>query len=284
MMLRQAEKKDLAAIHALQNAIAPERRKMTLETIGESLFAASHEHGKNTALACAGEDIRGVCGWVRGNTGEFFMSPFFTADTLAAETLSKKLLQEAQGSKWVRVSCFPEEMAKRAAFVALGFAPEFDFVEYECVPRNAHAPKIPVGITEVPLNEADPALFRELMNLSFAGVDNSLPLTEEMAKEILSSPQLDSRLSLLWKNSVGRYTSFVVVEKNGYLDSIGIHPEAQKLGYGSLLYKRALAFAAEKKIPRIYTTVSSRNIGSLRLHQKLGIPEVERRTVLQKNL
>jgi len=282
--LRVLQESDLPAVLALQHRLAPERRKMSMEIMHDSFFAASHDFGKNTCAVMNGDELVGAAGWVKGDTGEFFGAPVLTGNAEAAALLFTHLLEQAQGSKWMRASCFPEENEKRRAFEERGFKPEFDFVEFEIAPSTPNAPKLPIGVTEGSLTQADPAQFMALSNLSFAGVDNTLPMDLDDAKETLSSPLRDARLSLLWKNSVGNYVAFAIVNTDGYLDAIGVHPEQQKLGYGALLYKRLLAFAAEKKLARIFTTVSSRNYGSLRLHAKLGIPEVERRTVYQRNL
>ncbi len=283
MILRPAQKDDLSALTQMQNELAPSRRRMPLEVLQDSLFGVMHGSGAQTCVALDGSSIRGVCGWVKGGKGEFFVAPFIAATAEAAGLMAAHVLAAASGSAWMRVSYFPEEEFKRDAFVALGFAREFDFVEFEKRPTAPNAPKLPVGIQETWLPSADPSELRELMNAAFQGVDNSLPLSLEAVQEILVSPFLDTRLSLLWKNAVGRPIAYVITNKDGYLDSIGILPEAQKLGYGALLYKRVLAFAAEKKMARIFTTVSSRNVGSLRLHARLGISEVERRTVLQRS-
>lgn len=284
--LRQLQQTDLDEIQRLQNAAAPARWKMSRELLDDSLFAASHEFGKNTLGHWEDSQLKGYLGWVKGDAGELFGSPVLCPDRVSAAKLIGELVKSAEALKscWVRVSCFPEDEAKIWALQGHQFKPEFEFVEFEIKPSTPNAPKLPIGITECPLLGADPSLFQALNNLSFEGVDNTLPMDLDDAKECLTSPLRDARLSLLWKNSVGNYVAYAVVNTDGYLDAIGVHPEQQKLGYGALLYKRVLAFAAEKKLARIYTTVSSRNYGSLRLHAKLGIPEVERRTVYQRNL
>ncbi len=284
MILRQASKADLPAILALQNGLAPERRRMPISDLEEALFSLQHAHGKHTALAFEGPKLRAVAGWVRGPGGEFFGSPVFCADEASGALVLSHLLGEAAGSRWIRVSCFPEEAPKRAVLIGNDFLPEFEFVEFETVPRDLAMPELPYGIKEFPLREAGPAEFRELMNSSFAGVDNSLPISEAEAEEILSGQGKDPALCLGWRDASGQLVAFVLTDSSGYLDSIGIAPACQKLGYGGLLYRRVLALAARGGHKRIFTTVSSRNEGSLRLHQRLGIPEVERRTVYQRNL
>lgn len=250
----------------------------------ESLFAFSHKRGEQTVLAFEGPDLRAVAGWVRGPSGEFFGAPVFCADPASAAMVLGRLLEEARGAKWARVSCFPEEAHKREALESNGFRPEFEFVEFETVPTNAALPDLPAGITEHPLRTAGAAEFRELMNLSFAGVDNSLPVSESDAAELIQGKDKDPALCLGWRDASGRLVAFVITDSSGYLDSIGIAPACQKLGYGGLLYRRVLVLAAHAGLKRIFTTVSSRNAGSLALHRRLGIPEVERRTVYQRNL
>ena len=280
--LRRATKEDLPAILAFQNAIAPPRRKMPIGILEESLFAFSHRHGENTALCFDGGALRGVCGWVRGEQGEFFGAPVFCADGASGAMILERLLEEAKGSRWIRVSCFPEESFKREALVARGLRPEFEFVEFEIVPKDTALPEVSEGISEQPLRSASPGEFRELMNLSFAGVDNSLPVSKSDAQELIEGKDKDPALSLVWRDSSGRLVAFVITDEFGYVDSIGVHPAAQGRGYGSLLYRRVLALAARTGKKRLFTTVSSRNAGSLALHRRLGIPEVERRTVYQR--
>lgn len=255
---------------------------MPLSILEDSLFGFSHRQGENTALCFEGGALEGVAGWVRGENGEFFGSPVFCASEGAARALVARVLEEAKGAQWVRVSAFPEESFKRAALEGRGFRPLFEFVEFETAPRPGPAPSVPVGLREFPLREAGVAEFRELMNASFAGVDNSLPLSESDASEVLTSGDNDPALSLGWRDAAGRLLAFIVVDKFGYVDSIGVSPAAQGKGYGSLLYSRVLTLAAGKE--RLFTTVSSRNAGSLALHKRLGIPEVERRVVFQKEL
>jgi ribosomal protein S18 acetylase RimI-like enzyme len=283
--LRRAKKSDLSAILELQNRLAPARRKMPVSILDDSLFSFSHRQGEYTALFLEREKLRGVCGWVRGENGEFFGSPFFCEDAVSGEALMGRLLEEARGAKWIRVSCFPEEVGKRAALEKEGFRPEFEFVEFEVFPKEATLPTLPEGIIEFPLASANVAEFRDLMNQSFADVDNSLPVSESNALELLTGADNDPSLCLGWRSEAGRLLAFVIVDKFGYVDSIGISPAAQGRGYGSVLYGRVLALVAKSGgSRRLFTTVSSRNKGSIALHRRLKIPEVERRIVFQKSL
>lgn len=274
----------LPELVALQNRLAPIRRHMSVPTLKDALMDSTREGGKNVCLAYDGADLSGFLAWVEGNYGEFFGSPFVASSETVAQALMDILLKQANAKNWIRVSAFPEETGKIFALKDRAFAPAFEFVEFEANLSNHQDAILPDGISDQLVTEMHPAEFARLNNDAFVGVDNSLPIDNEEAKEILSSPLLDPALSRIWRNQSGEALAFSLGNKDGYLDAIGLIPSAQRKGIGTQLYTWILSQAAKNGFSRVFTTVSSRNEGSLRLHRRLGINEVERRTVWEKKL
>lgn len=268
----------------LQNSQAPLRRHMSAADLREALLDSAREGGRNVCLVYEGTELQGFLAWVEGDHGECFGSPFVAKSELAAKLLLDVLLQKSDAKNWVRVSAFPEELGKIVALKDRGFHPIFEFVEFEIQPKKSQAVILPQGVADCEVSSVSPSEFAHLHNEAFAGVDNSLPMSEDDVKETFSSPILDHNLSRFWRSLSGDPLAFSLVNRNGYLDSIGVMPSAQGRGLGTQLYKWILSRAAEHNFERIFTTVSSRNKGSLRLHSRLGIPEVERRTVWEKKI
>jgi len=285
MELRPFREELLDSLLLFHNEMAPARRQTSLANLREELTDSARGKGSHVRLAYDEKGLlAGFAGWVRGEGGEFFGAPFKARNADSAAMLLRHLLKEAEGAVWMRLSAFPEEIAKMAALKNAGFTPLFEFVEFECCPAKTKPVSLPAGVEDQSVIEMDPAEFARLHNASFAGVDSSLPFSAEQAREILASPLLHPGFSRLWRSRDGQAIAFSLGHKDGHIEAIGISPDSQGKGIGSRLYERILARAAMEGTMRIYSTVSSRNEGSMRLHRRLNIPEVERRTVWQKIL
>lgn len=284
MEIKAFKEEQLPELLRLQNRLAPVRRQMIAPMLRETLMDSSRGEGRNVCLAYENGELVGFLAWVEGDNGEFFGSPFVASNYEAARVLMDVLLERAEGKSWVRVSAFPEEQGKINALKDNEFRPVFEFVEFETKPDASRVAVLPDGIIDLEVTTISPAEFASLFNEAFAGVDNSLPMDEEDAKENLSSPLLDSSLSRIWRNQSGEALAFSLGGIDGHLDSIGVSPSAQGKGIGTQFYAWVISLAAKRGLARVFTTVSSRNEDSLRLHRRLGIPEVERRTVWEKAL
>lgn len=284
MKIHAFKEDQLPELVNLQNSLAPVRRHMSISVLKDALMDSARESGKNVCLAYENGVLAGFLAWVEGDDGEFFGSPFVASSNQAAQSLMDVLLKNAKGKSWVRVSAFPEEMEKTKALKENEFRPSFEFVEFETKPDGNQHAILPEGITDLEVAKISPSEFARINNEAFARVDNSLPIDEEEAIEILTSSLLDPNLSRIWRNKSGEALAFSLGNVDGYLDAIGVIPSAQRKGIGSQLYAWILSRAAKQGYDRVFTTVSSRNEGSLRLHRRLGIVEVERRTVWEKTL
>ncbi len=284
MEIKAFKEDQLPDLVKFQNSVAPARRHMSASVLRDALTDSARERGRNACLAYENGELSGFLAWVQGNDGEFFGSPFVVSKKQAAQSLLNVLLKMAEGKRWVRVSAFPEEQQKAKALEDNGFRPIFEFVEFETKPQLSPDVVIPTEFRDLELTTISPSEFVHLNNEAFKGVDNSLPIDEEEAKEILSCSLLDPDLSRIWRSPSGEALAFSVGNVDGYLDAIGVIPSAQGKGIGTLLYSWVISRAAKNGLSRVFTTVSSRNEGSLRMHRRLGIAEVERRTVWEKSL
>lgn len=274
----------LPELVALHNTIAPARRHTSAAMLKETLTDSPRAGGSNVRVLFGEGKIAGFAAWVEGSSGEFFGSPVIAANEKAAQVAVAVLLEQAKRKNWIRVSAFPEETVKTEALKRNGFSPLFEFVEFEIRPERRQDIQVPAGILDRSVTSMSPLDFLRLHNDSFEGVDNALPIKEKTAEEILFSPLLDPDLSRAWFDESGNAVAFSLANQNGYLDAIGVVPGRQREGLGVKLYELLLSRAAEKGVARVYTTVSSRNEGSLRLHRRLQIPEVERRVVWERKL
>lgn len=268
----------------LQHSLSPPRRHMTADVLRESLTDSARQGGRAVRVVFDGDELLGCAAWVSGSGGEFFGSPFIAKNDEAAEGLLGVLLAQASSSKWLRISAFPEEVSKIRTLEGSGFIRAFDFIEFETAPRAASFPKLPSGWTQEPIHEMNRAEFMDLLNRSFIGVDNSLPIGLHEADEILRSRCLHASFSRVLRNESGKAIAYSIGNTDGYIDSIGVLPSEQGKGIGTMLYQLILSHAEREKISRVFATVSSRNEASLRLHKRLLIPVSEKRTVWQLNL
>lgn len=276
----------LDEIVQFQNLISPPPRQMPRSHIEGDLTDSARGRGTHVRLCYEGDRLAGYCGWVRGESGEFFVAPFVVATLPAAQTLLKIALDAGQGQKWARVTCSLTDLEKRAAILEMDFKHVFDFVEFEIEPSSftSAIAELRSGHRLKPLNQTSALQFAKLHNVAFNGVDNSLPMTEAQAQEFLAAKDTAQELSFAIIDEENEVIAYALVKDDGYVDSIGVSPVFQGQNLGTILFQTVLKEAAKRNFKKLFTTVSSRNEASVRLHRRLEFRELERRTVFQKTL
>lgn len=281
----------LEAVITLQHSLMPAKKYWTMAEARSTLMDTVHRGGQNVLLAwdTETEKLQGVGAWIIGGNGESFGAPLLVATDAAAAALLAAIEQEARIAKaaWLRVIALISEVPKARTLEARGFRRTFDFVEFEINPGGvASSGKdggYPDGLMRVAGADVDFKKYIEVGNLSFAGIDNALPLTEDEARDIWKN-ECDLELSQVVADGAGRYVGFTVVTSKGYIDSVGVHPDCQGRGIARALYQAVMRAAAKRGIERLHTVVSSNNVQSLRLHEKMGFRESERRQVWELGL
>ncbi len=276
----------LDEIVQFQNSSSPPHRQMPRSHIESDLTDSARGRGSHVRLCYEVDQLTGYCGWVLGESGEFFVAPFVVSTLLAAQTLLKIALEAGHGQEWARVTCSLTDLEKRAAIVEMNFKHVFDFVEFEIEPSafTSAISELRSGHRLKPLNQTSALQFAKLHNAAFTGVDNSLPMTEAQAQEFLAAKDTAHELSFAIVDEGNEVIAYALVKDDGYVDSIGVSPVFQGQNLGTMLFQTVLKEAARRNFKRLFTTVSSRNEASVRLHRRLGFRELERRTVFQKTL
>ena len=275
----------LDAIVQLQHSLMPAKKHWSIDEARAVLTDSAHGKGANVILLWDSQSnkLLAVGAWVIGSRGESFGSPFLAATEDSASTLLEAIENEARtaNANWLRVITLDIETAKSRSLDKRKFQRTFDFVEFEINPgstSNSELNSNPHGLISVPIGSLDYKKYIEVGNLAFKNVDNALPLTEGEAKEIWET-ECDHGLSQVLGDTEGNYVGFTVVTSKGYIDSVGVHPHYQGKGVARALYQHVINTAAARGMNRLYTVVSSQNIQSLRLHEKMGFHESERRQV-----
>lgn len=273
---------DLDAILAFHTQIANPEKRLNRSELRSLLTDAAHSYGKNVVWMSQNENVGGVAGWVTGGSGEFFASPLWAPDQSTAKVLTDYLISQARrvAASWMRVTTLVTETHKTIVLEELGFARIFDFVEFRWTSQEfEELSNLPLSFQELRGSAVDLSKLLKLINLSFEGVDNSLPMNEEQVAELWKPESCDHRLSRVWVDNSGHYVGFVIVTPRGYIDSIGVAPSFQRRGIAKSLYQSLLRDAHHLSIDCIHTIVSSRNQASLCLHERLGFQVAERRPV-----
>ncbi len=282
--------RDLDALVALQRAHAPEHRRWDRAKAESELTDIGRERGANVVVAWRGGQRVGVAGWVSlaAAQGEFYGAPVVAADPDVADALVAHVEQRAReaGAEWVRVSSWPEELAKAETLAARGYEEAFHFVELAAevaaLPRREG--RMPEDLGRVPLAQVleRPAAYADLFNDTFRDVPNAAHMTEELAAESLAELAMLEEATQFWGDSSGRYQAFSITLARGYIDAFGVRDGFQRRGVGGAMLARTIEAARAAGLAELTSTVASTNGASLRLHQRFGFGEVERCRVWQK--
>lgn len=283
MHTRPFDPAEIDALIALHNRVGPGGRRWTRLEAEALLLDHARGGGSQVAVVEHGGGILGFTGWVALGDGEFYGSPVVAATAEAAEAIVRRLEAEATilGARFIRVSVFAEEGAKRAALEAAGFAPVMELV-YLARPLEPGAEVIvPEPYTQVAPTELDLQEFTALMNESFAAVDNSPPVTAEIAAGSWDPVHMLVSANQLWRDAGGRYAGFATVHREAHLESIGVRDDLRGQGLGAALMRATLAASAAAGLTQLESVVASSNPASLGLHRRFEFEERARATSLQ---
>lgn len=290
MRLDRFDPVSLDALLALQRALAPAHRRWREADARAELCDVGRAFGRQVLVAYRGEDAAAFAGWVTlavPEDGTCYVAPLIGADPEALRPLLAHVIDIARqsGAKRMRVSAWPEEGGKARALEEAGFVIGYHIVRLVRRLDDAARDGPPVaGLVRVPLDEADPEGFRRLHDGAFRGVPNSASMTREMAEEALRDPRLWREGTQLWIDEGGVYRAFATVHTDGLLDAIGVDPALQGRGVGLALLHVLFREAAARGLPELRCDVASTNAASLRLHEKAGFVEAERRSVFERAL
>lgn len=277
---------ELPAIVSLQNKLFPKAKWWTEDNAKAQLFDLARCQGRNVVKVLEKKAFKGIAGWIsEPKTNEFYGAPFFAECANASLILITELVKQARGAKarFVRVGSFPFEKEKNEALAASGFKVAFEFIQLEISLKFSELKDL-INLKYVDADHIVPSKYRDLYNDSFKGVSNAPPLDEAKAQELWESPELDRRLSGVWANDQGDYIAFIVIHTDGYLDSIGVHSAFQKQGLGSSIYESIFSKAYSLGMKCLRVMIADNNEASLKLHQRYGFKELERRQVWQFDL
>src|SRR5262249_44230069 len=135
-------------------------------------------------------------------------APMIAPDRAVAAALIDHVRGRARacGATRVRISAYDDEPGKRAALLAAGFAPLFDFVTVGC--DSPHGARWSRDWPRIRTGEVDPARWSAVHNGVCAGVPNPEPLDPAEMARLLAHP-LTCRAATA---AYGDYDGFVHVE------------------------------------------------------------------------
>ncbi len=254
----------------------------TLAELNSTLNDSARGFGANVLLSENDHEITGCIAWVKGQNGEMFISPWIVKDKTSNENLLDELLKNVTDRKWVRCSAYSEESEKIEILKSQKFSRVFDFLIYK-INVESHAEfKNTENLVIKNLKSIEIDTLRDLHNKAFKSVDNSLPLTSEQVLEIVNDPTISTHLSkILFLND--QPIGFSFGYKNGHIDAIGVLDKFQGKGLGASFYRFIINQAKLENLKSVDTLVSSRNIASVKLHEKLNFTLMKKRTVYERN-
>ena len=180
-----------------------------------------------------------------------------------------------------RTEIEPERLAwLRAQYAELGYS-YTDLVHYIVrLESLALPPVLPNGVRVAPLREADPGALADCVRAAFSGqaagffFGTSARERERFLAGLLASPAAQEPAScLLYVTDalVGFLTSLGQEgHENLLVDWMGLRPEHQRRGLGSLLLRHALAVAAADRYRAASGSANVGNVASRRLLESLG--------------
>ena len=288
LALRSFSESHLEDLVGLQQYIFPITKHWSIEEARNQLMDLARNGGSNVLEVIEGDVVKGFIGWVSNSeTREFYGSPFVALTEDAARLLMEQLLIKAQAlnAAFVRVSAYQFESEKKLAFLKLNFYKKFDFIDLEISLENWEQSNLPaLNYQIIKSTEVDYIKYRDLCNKAFLNVENSPPISEELSRELWQSSMLHQDLSCVLTDDEGNYVAFMIVFKDGYIDSIGVLPSLHGRKIGSALYEMLFSRAKELNCFNLHSTIASNNQGSLSLHEKFGFSETGRREVWQFDL
>lgn len=258
-----------------------------LDSLKRDLTDAARGFGAQVAVAVENDQACGVAGWVSFGVeteGIVYGSPLLAGTRSAADLLLRHVVSQARDldARELRVSRFPSESAKEDALAGLGFLPILDMISMERPILGLPAVPMPEHLLRVPYEAIDWEQFARTFNTVFAEVPNAPPLDASIKRQ--EWEVMDREASHLWQDAPGRYTAWIGVHGDGYVDEIGVDESLRGQGVASALYKLSADSLMARGVMRLYTLLASTNHATLRLHEKLGFKEFTRRTVFALNL
>jgi ribosomal protein S18 acetylase RimI-like enzyme len=283
---------DLAAgILAMQAAAAPGRAWSEDDL---AAFLLDRTHGGGAQVAVAIDDrgaVAGVAGWVTIGIerGDFYGAPVIAPGIEAAALLVARTIAEAKraGAAWIRIAARDDEQSKRSALTAAGFRHAFDFVD---VARPLGADLDPPGPVPADLRPVAPDPARDLAghvalyNACFAEVPNAPPIDRALAAEEWSRDAVDRAASLTLVDRRGRDRAFVMVTRDGCIETIGVDAGLRGRAVGRWLLDRALHLLARSGVSTATARIASSNAASLGLFAGAGFTEAARLPIYQRDL
>jgi predicted GNAT superfamily acetyltransferase len=277
---------DLPLIHALHLATVGAHPPMSAADLAAQLYDVARDRGRRVVVTVDGDAITGCAGWVEAAPW-CFGSPVFAVTPAAAEFLVAHVIARARacGATRTRITVYPGEALKRAALVAAGFQPAFDFVTLARARAAGDGARWAGPLRRVAVDAMDVEALRDVNNDTFDGVPNSSPFDAEQIREMLASPALDHAATAAYADADGRYQAFVVIMRDadpsgpfGVVDAIGVRTSQRGRGVAAAILDDVLA---RVDAPQLRALIASSNAASLALHAARGFTELARRVVTE---
>jgi ribosomal protein S18 acetylase RimI-like enzyme len=93
-----------------------------------------------------------------------------------------------------------------------------------------------------------------------------------MPRFVMRLPKLDRKRMMTVLRQVGERRKVLMSEPHWYVAAIGVDPDSQGMGFGSVLMELGIARADRDKAPIYLETETERNVG---FYQKLGFDVIE---------
>lgn len=237
---------------------------------------AARGHGAQTVVARRAGQIAGVAGWVTlgvPQDGCAYGAPLVAVDQEVAQCLVDAVRDKVDGER-LRISCYRGEPHKRAALLASGFTPLFEFVRFARALPLPEAP-LPRGLHVLSPGSFDWPRLQRCYAEVFANVPNApVPDVDTMKEEWLEG-DADATLALV--DETGEYQGFVMVAGDE-VEALGVRGAWRGRGVADALYAMVSRALAAQGREELRTLVASVNTASMRLHERLGFSEYAPRT------
>lgn len=232
---------------------------------------AARGHGAQTVVAQRAGRLAGVAGWVTlgvPQDGCAYGAPLVALDREVAQCLIDAVLDKVDGER-LRISCYRGEPHKRAALLASGFTPLFEFVRFARALPLPEAP-LPRGLRVLSPGSFDWPRLQRCYAEVFADVPNTpVPDVDTMKEEWLEN---DADATFVLVDEMGEYQGFVMMAGDE-VEVLGVRAEWRGRGVADALYAMvSRAMAAQGRV-WLRTLVASVNTASMRLHERLGFSE-----------
>ncbi len=279
MLLRPLADTDLAALVAIQHATAGSSAAWSEATLARQL----RDHGRHVVVAEQG-GVRGVAAWLVAD-GAWFGSPVLAADAETAGVLVAELVARARagGARSLRIGCADGELHKRAALIARGFVARLAFVTLASPPAPRPGARL-AGLRRVAVTDVAVAVYRDLHDETFAGLDNAAPLALDAASALQGAAWPDGSGVWLDGDEPAAFLQLIRDREpidHVLIDAIGVRAAWRRRGIARALVDHAIDAAARAGAAEVRANIASTNGPSLALHRAAGLREASRREMFE---